>query len=300
MLNKISRTIAILNALACSSAYAAPDVTAFLKQQGWDAYQSKRQVAMPVDDVALVMYFGKGANAPGCGLLQAGEPKFIDIISADAGEQYPQCIGINDVMDFEMAGKKYLVFDYTSRETREDSYRRLFFVSKEPNRPYAIDEKIAALPFPDSNNKDGNGTIADAIKLAKMTWFKSAIADTQLLERDFIADRHSAFAVFSNSKTANCSFAIEAGNAIQTFDGKQVIGNDACKKFLASGRLEKSGQIYYIGVFEGASADRKLALFSIDTKKHAIKLETELAQSIMRSGLALDIKSVKKYIAEKI
>lgn len=299
-MHKFFCSLALMNLLAYSSAHAAPDVPAFLKQRGWEAYQSKRQLAMPVDDAALVMYFAKGASAPGCGLLQGGDPKFIDILSAEAGEQYPQCIGINDVADFEIAGKKYLVLEYTSRETREDSYQRLFFVSKEQNHAYAVDEKIAGLPFPDNNKANGRSAIADAIKLAKMSYFKSGNAGTQLPERDFIADRHSAFAIFSNNKTATCSFAIEAGGAIQTFDGKQVTGKDACKKFLASGRLEKPGQIYYIGIFESANAIRKLALFSIDTRNHSIKLETDMAQSIMRSGKILDIKSVKKYIDEKM
>jgi hypothetical protein len=301
-MKKLSVTIAGAALGLMQAAYAAPDVAAFMKQRSWDAYDSRNKAIMPLDDVAVVTYFAKGANAPSCGLLQAQEPKFIEILSAEEGDQYPQCTGVNDAAAFELGGKKYLVLTYTDRETREDSYQKFFFAYQNSSGAYVADEKLndATAPAEASHRKAAPvRKAAEGIKLAKAAYFKAGVPAAELLERDLIADETSAFAVFKVKNAPVCTFALDAGQGIKTYDSNQFAANAGCKAFLASGRQQKNDVIYYIGIFDSMAAGRKLALFSIPKGHFEIKAETELAAAITQAGSAADIKSVKKYLSEK-
>jgi hypothetical protein len=127
-----------LNTASATSATSGPDVTKYLAQRGWAAYDSKARLAMPANDIAPLTYYANGANVPSCGLLAgtANAPKFIDILSTEPGEQYPHCAAINDVAAFKLAGRDYLVFTYTDRDTRNESYEQFFYVYKSKTGDY--------------------------------------------------------------------------------------------------------------------------------------------------------------------
>jgi hypothetical protein len=54
----------LLSLLALNGANAAssPDVTKYLAQRGWTAYDNKARLAMPANDIAPLTYYAKGAN----------------------------------------------------------------------------------------------------------------------------------------------------------------------------------------------------------------------------------------------
>lgn len=115
---------------AWQSCFAAVDVPAYIASQGWGVYESKVRLRVPVDDLAAVMYYAKGSNVPSCGLLTAGKA-FIEILEASEGEEYPHCLNINDAAAFTLAGRQYLVFEYSSRETRGETTDEFFYVYKD-------------------------------------------------------------------------------------------------------------------------------------------------------------------------
>jgi hypothetical protein len=284
------------------SAHAAPDVSAFLKQKNWDAYDSRGKAVMPVDDIAAVTYFAKGANAPSCGLLQLKAPVFIDILSAEDGDQFPQCTGVDDAVAFALGGKKYVVLTYTDRQTREESYRRLFFVYQNSGGAYVADEKLngAAVAVEGPHQKAAPVLKAAAgIKMAKAEYFRAGVPAAELIERDLIADEATAFAVFKAKSAPACIFALDAGQGIKTYDSGLFAADAGCKAFVASGRQQQNDTLYYIGLFDSTTAGRKLALFSITKGRADVKAETELAAAITQAGGAGDIKSVKKYLSDK-
>jgi hypothetical protein len=157
-----------LLALNTASATSGPDVTKYLAQRGWTAYDSKARLAMPANDIAPLTYYANGANAPSCGLLAgtASTPIFIDILSTEPGEQYPHCAGINDVAAFKQAGKDYLVFTYTDRDTRNESYEQFFYVYKSKTGDYLADTQLNELVAGEDSSKS-NRNANDGIRLAQ-------------------------------------------------------------------------------------------------------------------------------------
>jgi hypothetical protein len=160
----------LLSLLALNGANAAssPDVAKYLAQRGWTAYDNKARLAMPANDIAPLTYYAKGANVPSCGLLAgtASAPKFIDILSTEPGEQYPHCAGINDVAAFKLAGKDYLVFTYTDRDTRNESYEQFFYVYKSQTGDYLADTKLNEAVAGEESGKSSRKA-NDGIRLAR-------------------------------------------------------------------------------------------------------------------------------------
>src|SRR5471030_3287880 len=86
----------------CFAEPASVNVGKYLAQRGWTPYESKAKFVSPSDEIAPVMYYAKGATVPSCGLLSGGgsAPAFLEILAAEAGEQYPHCPSINDAAKF--------------------------------------------------------------------------------------------------------------------------------------------------------------------------------------------------------
>jgi hypothetical protein len=144
-------------------------VTKYLAQRGWTAYDSKARLAIPANDIAPLTYYAKGADVPSCGLLAgtASAPKFIDILSTEPGEQYPHCAGINDVAAFKLAGRDYLVFTYTDRDTRNESYEQFFYVYKSQTGHYLADTQLNESVAGEDSRKKPSRKASDGIRLAR-------------------------------------------------------------------------------------------------------------------------------------
>lgn len=280
-----------------TAACAAPDVAAFLKSRGWDAYEVKRVAALPDGRIAPVMYFSPDAKAPGCGLLQEGQPRFIEILAPEGGEIYPQCAAISDAAAFDMGGKQYVVIQYTDRETREDSYEQFFYVRKEDGGAYVADKKLNAGQAPADGKPARPVRIAEGIRQAKAAHIQQAFAGLEWQPRDFIADQRSAFGIFKDKAGGKCVFAVESAGKLARYGSEQFSGA-ACREFVASGKLEKDGRIYYLGLYDSGAAPRQAAIFSVPGNGAGeVRLETALAAASVKAGAAADVKSLKKYLA---
>lgn len=167
-MKKICLLISLL-ALNNASATSGPDVAKYLAQRGWSAYDSKARLTMPANDIAPLTYYAKDTNVPSCGLLAgtASAPKFIDILSTEPGEQYPHCAGINDVAAFKLTGRDYLVFTYTDRDTRNESYEQFFYVYKSKTGDYVADTQLNESVAGEDGNKKPGTKAADGIRLAR-------------------------------------------------------------------------------------------------------------------------------------
>ena len=284
------------------------DVKRYLQKQGWESYESKKSVNVPNNDVAVAMYYGKDSSAPSCGLLVRGKSdlEFIEILSPEQGEQYPQCVGVNDVAEFSIAERKYLVFEYSDRDTRDDLYEKFFFVYKDGTNEYKIDDYLNSVASgnyvisKDStlrNSLKSQPKALDSVKYAKANFFKKMEPQLEFLSRDFIGDKESSFAIFKNKATNDCVFLVEGGAQLKKFSSDIFSGVGDCTKFVASGKLEKNGHTYYLGMFTGSAESKGLAIFSFSNAGGESKAEVEMARKIISLGDNSDIKSIKKYIS---
>lgn len=110
----------------------SPDPKSYMTKQGWTPLVPARPFVSPVPGIAPLMYFSRNASAPSCALLvdTAAAPAMIELLAPEPGETYPQCLGIIDAAAFKANGRDYLVVEFITRETREDGYRRYYYLSK--------------------------------------------------------------------------------------------------------------------------------------------------------------------------
>jgi hypothetical protein len=299
-----------LNSLCCFANAAGNDsfdISSFLKKQGWEPYDSKKTLNIPDSDVAVLQYYSRGASVPSCGLLarRTNGSEFIEILGPEEGEQYPQCVGVNDVAQFYFAGKQYLAFAYADRDTRDDLYEQFFFVYKDKPFGYRVDNSLNAAVNHDyaaQRNQVPNNTAraslkaSDGVKRAKAILFSKIDPKMDFLSRDFIPDQVATFAVFKNKEKSECIFLVDNGTQFKKFSSDIFSGSGDCKNFIASSRLEKDGQTYYLGMFNGASGNVGLAIFSVLNSTGEVKPEMDLSKKIIAAGSYADIKSVKKFI----
>jgi hypothetical protein len=290
--------------LNTASAASSPDVAKYLAQRGWTAYDSKTRLAIPVNDIAPLTYYAKNANVPSCGLLAgtASALKFIDILSTEPGEQYPHCTAINDVAAFKLAGKDYLVFEYTDRETRNETYEQFFYVYKDKTGEYVADAQLNEGADANDNNKKPPAKSApkasEGIRLARAYAIKQAQPGMELQARDLVVDGTGAFAVFKDKTSANCTFVVDNGTELSKFGSELFAERDKCIDYLASSKLDTPAKTYYLGMFKGGDAATRIALFSVTKSTATVRAEKELAQSAASTGKIADIKSLKAYLVE--
>ncbi len=275
---------------------AAPDAAKYIAERGWTAYDSKVSFTMPATDIVPVLYYSKGSNVPSCGLLSgsASAPMFIDILSAEAGEDYPHCPAINDAGAFKLGGKDYLVFAYTSRDSRAESYGQFFYIYKNKTGNYLADEQI--------NNSAGSGKsgakAADGIRLVRISAIKQAQPSMELQSRDLVADGAGAFAVFKDKASGNCTFIVDNGIELSKYSSELFAERGKCMNYLASSKLDTPTKNYYLGMFKGSDAVIRIAVFSVAKNTASVHAEKELAQSAASTGKVADIKSLKAYVVQ--
>jgi len=292
-----------LLALNTAAAASGPDVAKYLAQRGWGPYDSKARLAMPADDIAPVTYYAKGANMPSCGLLSgaASAPKFVEILAAEPGEQYPHCPSINDAAAFKLGGKDYLVFEYSNRDSRNETFEEFFYVYKNKAGEYVADEQLNrdAGSADESPKKSKSGPRAvDGVRVARASAVKQAQPGMELQARDLVADSNGAFAVFKDKASATCSFVLDNGVELNKYSSELFAERGKCVNYLASSKLETPRKTYYLGMFKGNDAATKIAIFSMTRNSIVVQPEKELAQSAAATGKVADIKSLKAYLVE--
>lgn len=281
-----------------SSAATGPlNVPQFIAQQAWTPY-APRSVALPSSEVAVVTYFAKGATAPSCGLLTqaSSAPEFIEILSPEPGAGFPQCLTINDVAQFELDKKKYLVFEYINRDTKEDFYREYFYVYKDAAGHYVADKELNnSAAYPESVRASANGPnpprAKDGVKRAKGTLISKIVPSMSFLARDFLLDDTRAFAVFQDKAKEKCNFVLDSGTKPAIFGHEIFSEGDKCSEILASSKLDKDGKTYYLAMFKGAAKNR-LAVISVN-KENAIVAEKDAAIATTKHTKLTDMKSAK-------
>lgn len=109
------------------------DVQSYLKQQGWTETIFKHRFSSPVPGIVPLVYFTKDGIGPNCVLIVESKkgPKMFDVSSAEQGESYLQCFGFNSAEQFQMNNRSFVVFEFLTRETKEDTFSRFYFLSKE-------------------------------------------------------------------------------------------------------------------------------------------------------------------------
>jgi sarcosine oxidase delta subunit len=275
---------------------AAPDAAKYIVERGWTAYDSKVRFTMPAADIVPLLYYSKGSKVPSCGLLSgpAGAPRFIDILSAEAGEDYPHCPAINDAAAFKLGGKDYLVFSYTNRDSRDESYGQFFYIYKNKTGEYLADEQL--------NNSAGSSKsgakATDGIRLARISAIKQGQPGMELQSRDLVADGAGAFAVFKDKASANCTFVVDNGIELSKYSSELFAERGKCMNYLASSKLDTPAKTYYLGMFKSSDAMIRIAVFSVMKNTAAVRAEKELAQSAAGTGKIIDIKSLKAFLIE--
>lgn len=306
-MKKIKLMIGILalgTVQACWASSGPPDVAKYLSQRDWTAYDGKARLTMPTDDIAPVMYYAKGSNVPSCGLLSsiANAPEFLEILAAEPGEQYPNCPGINDAAAFKLAGKDYVVVEYSNRDSRNETYEEFFYVYKNRTGQYETDKQL--------NKEAGNADSAsrtpppkaiDGIRLARAYALKQQQPGMELQTRDLMIDGTITFAVFKDKGSATCSFVIDNGDALTKYSSDVFTEHGKCINYLASSKLDTATKTYYLGIFKGSDPAIKIAILSVTKDTAAVHAEKELAQSAAATGRVNDIRSLKAYLtsAEK-
>ena len=274
------------------------NVAAFLKERGAESAELRQLARSPSPAVVPVAFFDKDGMAPSCGVLvaapRAAKPRYIDILSADGGGTFPQCVGIPSIRAFRLQGRHYLAIEYLDRDTRDDTYRRFHYVYDDPAQGF-VEDKMLNDEVPSSDIAQN----ADGVKLARAAMMRKMYLHWKFLDRDFIADGTSAFATFEDSKRRTCHFAVEAGATPVTADLADVASTTRCAGILAASRLATPAATYYLSMFESDAGKHMVAIASV-ASDGAIKIEKDLSSSINRAGATGDIKAAKMALSQRV
>lgn len=299
----INLSLAVLSITnVCSAAATGPEIGNFLSKNGWTAYDQNKPVAKLSDDLVPLMYYPKNIDVPACGLLnaEAGNLSFLEILAPEAGAEYPHCGGINDGASFNMSGKKYFVYEYSDRDSRDETYGRFFYVYRTKNS-YVIDEKLNAA-FDGVLQTKGKAPLKamEGIKLARGYQLQLSQPKLTMLSRDLVADSGGGFAVFKAKSNAICTFVVDNGVQLTSYTSATFNKDGSCVNYIASSKLETPAKIFYLGMYNGSNETRQLAIFSVEKNTAVVSVENELATSAIKTGKIVDIKSFKAYITDSV
>lgn len=274
------------------------NVAAFLKERGAEPAELRQLARSPSPAVVPVAFFDKDGMAPSCGVLvatpRAATPRYIDILNADSGSNFPQCVGIPSIRAFRLQGRHYLAIEYLDRDTRDDTYRRFHYVYDDPAQGF-VEDKMLNDDVPSSDIAQ----TADGVKLARAAVMRKTFPRWKFLYRDFIADGTSAFATFEDGKRHACHFALEAGAMPVTADLADVASTTRCAGVLATSRLATPAGTYYLSMFESEAGKHMVAIASV-ANDGAIRIEKDLSSSINRTGATGDIKAAKLALSQRV
>jgi hypothetical protein len=307
----MSKTIYLFIALAMSAcaksvpAVEAVDTGSYLRQQGWKPYEGKPAAKSPVPDVAPLMYYDKGNSVPSCGIITGStdgkRPGFIELVGSDQGVNYPQCLDIASITPFRMQNKDYIAVEYLSRETREETDRGYHYLVRDSSRGIVTDEALTeAVPStPAEGARRDPAAAGQGVRLARVAHVTKAYPGWSVLDRDFISDPASSFAILENKKTQQCQFVAESGTTSATTAHTVFAPAAKCAEVLASSRYEKNGKVFYLAMFRDQARKQLVGLVSV-ASDGSVSAEKALAESINRAGATKDLKSAKTALAKEL
>ncbi|WP_413674784.1 hypothetical protein ACEN9H_11165 [Massilia cellulosiltytica] len=263
-MNNIAPVLAMSIAATCCLPASAQqlDVARFLKERGAESAELRQLARSPSPAVVPVAFYDKDGMAPSCGLLvavpHAAKPRYIDILDADSGSTFPQCVAIPSIRAFRLQDRRYLAIEYLDRDTRDDTYRYFHYVYDDPAQGF-VEDKMLNDGVPSSDlRKD-----ADGIKLARETMMRKTFPQWRFLERHFIAGDTSSFATFEDGHARACHFAMEAGAKPLSANLAEVASTTGCASVLAATRLDAPAATYYISMFRSDAGKQLVAIASI-------------------------------------
>jgi hypothetical protein len=228
-----------------------------------------QKVASPVPGIVSLMYFSKGASGPSCALLLEGAtaPALLELSSSDPGETYPECMGIIDAAGFKLVGREYVVFQYQTRETREDIINRYRYVVKDRSGRYQDADELNNTEAPISASPvkgpgDNTPRAREGVAFARTIMARQSMPGTALQTRDYVVDGVRSFAIFQDKARSACTFVVDDGTRSFRYAHTLFAAGDTCTTILAAGKLEYRGATYYIAMFRGTSRVR-LAIASV-------------------------------------
>jgi len=285
-----------------SGAAGALDPARYLAQRGWTPFEDSKPVQLPQAGIAALRYYEQGRSVPSCGILTAGSgrsaPHFIDLVSSDAGENYPQCLGIGPIVQFRLQNRAYAVVGYDFRETREDVYRSYHYFYQDGQQGYVSDEALNGI-VPDIDLQEAGETArkgTDGVKAARTAYFKRAFPHLRFLERDFISGSQSSFAMFDNRQTGQCYLALETGSTQVLAAHTEFVPGARCSGVLATTALDKGDMTYYLALL-GAGAGKQLAAIASVNRAGKITFEKDLSSAVNTSGATGNARTAKAALA---
>lgn len=283
--------------VACNAS-SPLDVARYIAQKGWSSVKTKVPV-LPVSDIAPAIYMKKGDSAPSCGLLAQATTgiAFLEILIPEPGGGFPQCLGISDVAAFDMNNRKYLVFEYLNRDTREEFYRQYFYVFKDAAGDYKADADLndsAAWPDPIAAKSASILTprAQEGIRRARGAMLSKAVPGMSFLGRDFITTKSSSFAIFQDKSREKCAFVVDAGAKLAVFHHESFSAGQKCTEVMASSSFEKNGKIYYLALYAG-NEKNILSVVSV-SENNLVAAEPKLAIAATQKGKLMNMIEAKK------
>jgi hypothetical protein len=296
----------LLNHAGCYAAEAL-NAAQFIHQRGWKPVEGGPIAHSPSQDVAPMLYYEKGNLVPSCGLIAATpgekEASLIELVSSDPGVNYPQCIDIISMVPFRLHNKDYIAAEYVSRDTREDFYRSFHYIYRDAAKGYVTDKSLTEA-VPDSSRDIPSATptaskTTDGIKLARAAYLAKAFPQWRFLDRDFISDKASSFAILEDKKTEQCHFVAEAGAAPVTLHHEEFAPGTKCVSVLASSRLEKTDTMYYLAMFKSDKGKHVVAITSV-SPDGKVTAEKALSDAVNRSGATKDMKTARASLSNML
>lgn len=287
--------------LSQAGCYAAEvlDPAQFIRQRGWRPVEGHIQAHSPSQDIAPMLYYEKGNSVPSCGLIAVSpnekDPTFFELVSSDPGADYPQCMGVISMVPFRLQNRDYIAVEYESRDTREDFYRSFHYVYRDAAMGYLRDKTLTAVVpsnAPASKHMDG-------VKIARAAHLAKAFPQWRLLDRDFISDTSSSFAILEDKKKQRCHFVAEAGGAPVMAHHEEFVPDTKCVSVLASSRIEKAGTLYYLVMFKSDKGKQLVAVTSV-SPAGKVTAEKALSDRVNRSGATKDIRTAKASLSNML
>lgn len=139
----------------------------------------------------------------------------------------------------------------------------------------------------------------DGVKAARAAQIATTFPQWRFLDRDFISDMTSSFAVLENERTQQCLFVTEVGADPVSLTHTEFSPASKCSGILASSRYDKAGTTYYLAMFKSSNGHQPLAVVSVRADGN-ISAEAALAAAINRAGAINNIRDAKAFLSKAL
>ena len=307
-MNIVTRLVALsLAAIGIPAAAQPADVASFLKARGAEDAGLQLMARSPNPAIVPESFYEKDNSVPSCGVLitppHRGKPRYVDIVGSEPHVDFPACMGMPSITAFRLQGRNYVMVEYYSRETREDTYRAFHYLVEDGGAGFVTDEEIFKGMSGENatlrRSEFGSAHPLEGIKQARAAVMKTSFPQWRFVERDFIADKMSSFATFEDAESHACFFAAEAGAKPVSASLSEVTGDTRCAGVLASSRLTTPAATYYLALVKTDTGRQRVGIVSV-ARDGGIKIEKELSDTLNRAEATRDIKTAKAVLTTRL